>query len=230
MKRVQFFKPIKEQSEVEPFDLVELLLDPIRSKIIFEVILRGEATAEILVEATKKSRSTISHHLKKLVEHRILEVFMNPTGKTKFYRLNKNLSDFLFRFDVEEFSKSPIEDRSSHIMNLYQLYAIVNHIYANVFSDQIKIFQKYTPFEEVDVKNDEIGFRIKDKEIKMPAFSSLIIGEKQAAFLRKKLREAMKEYHEEFRDLDETLQVIDSKSKYLVKIIMFPYFNEQDFD
>lgn len=230
MKRVQYLKPKKEQPEGKLFDPIEVLLDPIRSKILFEVVLRGEATAEILVESTKKSRSTISHHLKKLVEHEILEVFMNPTGKTKFYRMSQDFTNLIFTFDKEEFLKSSIEDRSTHVMNLYQLYAIINHIYANIFSDQIKLFQKYLPFEDVGVKDKVIEFKIKNKEIKMPYFSSIIVGEKQAAYLNKKLREVMKEYSEEFGDLEDYLPNYDMKPKYLVKLLVSPYFDDQYFE
>jgi DNA-binding transcriptional ArsR family regulator len=230
MKRVQYIKPVKEPPEEEMFDLIDLMLDPIRSKIMFEVVLRGETTAEILVEVTKKSRSTISHHLKKLVQYGILDVFMNPAGKTKYYRMTQNLSNLIFTFDTEEFLKGTIEDRSSHVIDLYQMYAMINHIYANIFSDQIKLVQKHLPFEDVTVENKEIEFKIKDREIKMPYFSSLVIGEKQAAYLSEKFREVMRDYKKEFGDLVETLKISDFKSKYLMKLIVFPYIDEQDFD
>lgn len=228
MKSIRYLKTKKEKPEEEIFDLFELILDPVRSKIIFEIILKGEATAEMLVEATKKSRSTISHHLKKLVDYRILDVFMNPTGKTKFYRITENLSDLVFTFDEEEFSKGSLEEKSTHIMNLYQLYAMMNHIYSNIFSDQIKLFQKYLPFDDVNVKNRDIDFKIKDKEIEMPYFSSIIIGEKQATFLRTKLKEMMIEFNNEFSDLTENLKITDFKTKYLVKLLVFPFYDEND--
>ncbi|NHJ47819.1 MAG: winged helix-turn-helix transcriptional regulator [Asgard group archaeon] len=230
MKPVRFLIPKKERPGEESFDLFELLLDPIRSKIIFEVILRNEVTADYLIEVTDKSRSTISHHLKKLVENRILEVYMNPTGKTKYYRMNQDLSDLEYTFNEEEFSQSTIEDKSLYVLNFYQVFAIFNNIYANIFSDQIKLFQKYFPFEEVTRKNGRFQFRIKNKEIEIPYFTAIIIDEERANFLKNKFREVMKEYQKEFGEEPENMISLDAKPRYFAKWLISPYYDDQYFE
>jgi DNA-binding transcriptional ArsR family regulator len=230
MKPVRFLVPKKERPGEEPLDLFELLLDPIRSKIIFEVILRNEVTADYLIEATNKSRSTISQHLKKLVENRILEVYMNPTGKTKYYRMNQDLSDLIYTFNEEVFEKSTLEEKSSYILNIYQVFAIFNNIYANIFSNQIKLFQKHFPFENVKRKNRRFQFRVKNKEIEMPYFTAIVIDEKRANFLKSKLRAVMKEYQNEFGDEPEQMVSLDAKPRFFAKLLVSPYFDDQDFE
>jgi DNA-binding transcriptional ArsR family regulator len=230
MKPVRFLVPKKERVGIESLDLFELLLDPIRSKIIFEVILRNEVTADHLIEVTNKSRSTISHHLKKLVENRILEVYMNPTGKTKYYRINQDLSDLEYIFNEEVFSQSTLEEKSLYVLNLYQVFAIFNNIYANIFSDQIKLFQKHIPFDDVKRKDRRFQFRIKEKEIEIPYFTAIVIDEKRANFLTSKLREVMKEYRKEFGDTPEQMASLDAKPRFFAKLLISPYYDDQDFE
>ena len=54
MKRLKFMKPETDSPTAGTVDALEVLLDPIRSKIVFEIIFKGEVTAEKLVELTKK--------------------------------------------------------------------------------------------------------------------------------------------------------------------------------
>ena len=230
MKPIRFLVPKKERLGGESFDLFELLLDPIRSKIIFEIVLKGEATADYLIEVTNKSRSTISHHLKKLVENRILEVHMNPTGKTKYDRISQDLSDLEYTFNEEEFLQSSLEEKSLYVLNFYQVFAIFSNIYANIFSDQIKFFQKHFPFEEVRRENNRFQFRIKDTEIEIPYFTAIITDEKRANFLKSKLRDVMKEYQKEFGDEAENMYKLDAKPRYFAKFLISPYYDDQDFE
>ncbi|MFX0108667.1 MAG: ArsR/SmtB family transcription factor [Candidatus Hodarchaeota archaeon] len=74
--------------------LSELLVDPVRSRIYFEVLLKGEVTAQHLMDLVEVNRSTLSHHLTKMVESSVLQVRVESVGRpTKFYRLHKMLTE-----------------------------------------------------------------------------------------------------------------------------------------
>lgn len=74
--------------------LPELLSDPVRAKIYLEVLLRGETTAQELMDEIKISRSTMSHHLSMLVEAHVFNVRVQETGRSvKYYSHNPDFSE-----------------------------------------------------------------------------------------------------------------------------------------
>jgi DNA-binding transcriptional ArsR family regulator len=74
--------------------LPELLSDSVRAKIYLEVLLRGEATAQELMDTIKISRSTMSHHLSKFVEAHVFTVRVQETGRSvKYYSHNPDFSE-----------------------------------------------------------------------------------------------------------------------------------------
>lgn len=74
--------------------LPELLSDPVRARIYIEVIMRGEVTAEQLLEQVDVKRSTLSHHLTRFVEERVLRVRVEETGRpVKHYSINPGFSE-----------------------------------------------------------------------------------------------------------------------------------------
>lgn len=230
MKRLKFIKPIKESPDASTVDALEVLLDPIRSKIVFEIIFKGEVTANMLVEITKKSRSTISHHLKKLVESGLIDVYMNPTGKIKYYRINQNITDMMYTLDKESLLASPLDERSAFLIDLQQFYAIINYIYTNVLTDQIKKLEKHQPFEDVylDKRTGDLGYTIKGKKYPMPYHSSIITTEEEAIFLIEKTREVMKEYQEKFGGAERKMEKLKEEPKYLYKAQIFPYLDIEE--
>ncbi len=66
--------------------LPELLADPVRARIYMEVLVNREVTAQDLMERTKISRSTLSHHLSRFVDSGVLNV---RVGSEKYHRLVK---------------------------------------------------------------------------------------------------------------------------------------------
>jgi DNA-binding transcriptional ArsR family regulator len=220
-------KPETDSPTAGTVDALEVLLDPIRSKIVFEVIFKGEVTAEKLVELTKKSRSTISHHLKKLVESGLIDVYMNPTGKVKYYRLTQNITDLMYTLDKESLLESSIEERSAFVLDMQQFFVIVNHIYTGVLTDQIKKLEQNQPFEDVfyDEETKDLGFKIKGKTYPIPYHSSIITNEEEAYFLMRKMREAMKEYKEKFGGPKNIIERLKERPKYLFKAQIFPYLD-----
>ena len=74
--------------------LPELLSDPVRARIYLEVLLNEEVTAQQLMKTIKISRSTMSHHLTRFVEDRVLNVRVQETGRSvKFYSHNPDFKE-----------------------------------------------------------------------------------------------------------------------------------------
>ncbi|MCG3252434.1 MAG: winged helix-turn-helix transcriptional regulator [Candidatus Heimdallarchaeota archaeon] len=223
-------KPKTESPDAGTVDALEVLLDPIRSKIVFEIIFKGEVTADKLVDITKKSRSTISHHLKKLVESGLIDVYMNPTGKIKYYRINQNITDMMYTLDKESLLASPIEERSAFVLDMQQFFVIINHIYTSVLTDQIKKLEQNQPFEDVfyDEKTGDLWYKIKGKSYPIPYHSSIITNEEEALFLIGKMREVMKEYQEKFGGPEGIMERLKEEPKYLFKAQIFPYLDIEE--
>jgi len=223
-------KPKTESPDAGTVDALDVLLDPIRSKIVFEIIFKGEVTADRLVDITKKSRSTISHHLKKLVESGLIDVYMNPTGKIKYYRINQNITDMMYTLDKESLLASPIEERSAFVLDMQQFFVIINHIYTSVLTDQIKKLEQNQPFEDVfyDEKTGDLWYKIKGKSYPIPYHSSIITNEEEALFLIGKMREVMKEYQEKFGGPEGIMERLKEEPKYLFKAQIFPYLDIEE--
>ena len=78
--------------------LPELLSDPVRARIYIEVLLKKELTAEQLMGTIEISRSTMSHHLSRFVEERVLRVRVGTekyTRSIKFYSINPDYEEEL---------------------------------------------------------------------------------------------------------------------------------------
>ncbi len=76
--------------------LPELLSDPVRARIYVEILLEKEATAQHLMEITKVGRSTISHHLSRFVDEKVLRVRVGDEKyhrSIKYYSINPDFSE-----------------------------------------------------------------------------------------------------------------------------------------
>ncbi|MGY5854702.1 MAG: hypothetical protein RTU92_14125 [Candidatus Thorarchaeota archaeon] len=77
-----------------PLKLMELVIDPVRAQLYFEVLVRGEVTAKELVKILPVNRSTLTHHLTKFVESGVLSVDIPDVGRpVKTYRLNPEFDE-----------------------------------------------------------------------------------------------------------------------------------------
>jgi DNA-binding transcriptional ArsR family regulator len=71
--------------------LLEILVDPVRAQIYFEAMVHKEITAKQLMEKLTINRSTLTHHLTKMVQKGIFEVRVQSTGRPiKYYRIKKS--------------------------------------------------------------------------------------------------------------------------------------------
>jgi DNA-binding transcriptional ArsR family regulator len=92
--------------------LIELLVDPVRAQIYFEVLTQGEVTARQLMKRLPIARSTLTHHLTKFVESKVLDVRVESTGRPiKHYSLNKDFEEAVVIADKDDEDTSGIKKR-----------------------------------------------------------------------------------------------------------------------
>ncbi|MHA2504627.1 MAG: winged helix-turn-helix domain-containing protein [Candidatus Kariarchaeaceae archaeon] len=78
----------------------QLLADDTRYKIFQETLNRGEMTTAQYLEVLKISKSTLSHHLTKLVDGGMLVVRVASTGRpVKYWSVNRGMFVFKERLD-----------------------------------------------------------------------------------------------------------------------------------
>ncbi len=89
--------------------LMELVIDPVRAQLYFEVLVRGEVTAKELVKILPVNRSTLTHHLTKFVESGVLSVDVPDVGRpVKTYRLNPEFDETIV---IEDISSKKVRQR-----------------------------------------------------------------------------------------------------------------------
>ena len=59
---------VKEMEIIEDKEIIKLLMEPTRAKIIFDYLVRDSMTVKQLAEVTGKNPGTILHHIQKLKE------------------------------------------------------------------------------------------------------------------------------------------------------------------
>ncbi|MHA1186771.1 MAG: winged helix-turn-helix domain-containing protein [Candidatus Heimdallarchaeota archaeon] len=228
MKSTKFFKTHADDA-IPMEQSFELILDPVRSKIFFEIILNGEVNVEQIIEATEKSRSTISHHLKKLVESGLLDVYMHPTGKTKYYRITQNIQRFMYSLDEDKLAKGTIEEKSAYFIEMYKMFSLMSHIFANIQTDQVKLLQEHQPFDKADLDEDgDLIVKINKKEITEPYLTFNITGEKQANFVRKGLRILMKDFEKEFGQVPDSIEAFKKGPKHIINLQIMPFVHKSE--
>lgn len=230
MGSARFLKPSPEYEGKIKFELIEELIDPVRSKILFETLLRGKTTADMLEKSTGKSKSTISHHLKKLVLGRFLKVSISPTGKTKYYQLSDEVQNrgFAFKFDADAFKEASLEEQTEFILNLFKASSAFSHVFANLFSEQHSFLSKNQPFEKVELNaKEKVEFYIKSKKSKMPTQLNTVVSEEAIELVNIRIDELIDEIREKFGSVIDVLKDPSIDPKYILTFQIFPYFREE---
>ncbi|MCK5298569.1 MAG: helix-turn-helix transcriptional regulator, partial [Candidatus Heimdallarchaeota archaeon] len=102
----------------EEYKLLEILGDPVRAQIYFEAMIQEEITAKQLLEKLTINRSTLTHHLTKMVEAGIFEVRVQTLGRPiKFYRISDELNRrvIIEKSEREETSEQKTRQRIAYM-------------------------------------------------------------------------------------------------------------------
>lgn len=214
---------IKKELKVTIIDVdtviqqLEILQDPQRAKIYFFILRENQATAEELMELTQIQRSTLSYHLTKMVETKILSVSVPATGRfKKIYKLPEcdRLQlrvDFTNIFESNDVS---MLKKYLHLVLLeYQFCSTLAEISHEVIKDgDMKILSI--------TRNSRIKVQLNNMKGFIPRVWKGYLTEKQAEYIETKLEpliyEAMTKYPSEDKD--------EKELKYNVLLGQYPLY------
>jgi DNA-binding transcriptional ArsR family regulator len=214
---------IKKELKVTIIDVdtviqqLEVLQDPQRAKIYFFILRENQATTEELMELTQIQRSTLSYHLTKMVETKILSVSVPATGRfRKIYKLPEcdRLQLRVDFTDIFESNDVSLLKKYLHLVLLeYQFYSTLAEISHEIIKDgDMKILSI--------TRNPRIKVQLNNMKGFIPRVWKGYLTEKQAEYIETKLEpliyEAMTKYPSEDKDKKEP--------KYNVLLGQYPLY------
>ncbi|MFX0126367.1 MAG: helix-turn-helix domain-containing protein [Candidatus Hodarchaeota archaeon] len=215
----------KESGSVK--SVAEVLSDPIRVTILFQAFTKGEITQQTLQNSIKLSRSTLSHHLKILVDAGLLTVRVNPTGRPiKHYKLCESCD--LVGLNKETLQQSSVEEGSQQVYQLLKSLAIHYQLFAQNSLNTLESIKESIPFSSIDLDQEEgVYVTLKDKKVWIPNLLSIgVAGEKEVKYLTNKIFEILTDLKKECSPEDDSDTSTDSsKVKYLFLFGAFPSFS-----
>ncbi|MHA1958719.1 MAG: ArsR/SmtB family transcription factor [Candidatus Thorarchaeota archaeon] len=129
--------------------LMKILSDPVRARIFLEAMIHREITVKHLLPQLSVGSSTISHHLKRLVEEGVLDVRVEATGRpVKYYTVSDR---YLRPAKDDMFDKGDwLAQRASWLEHaIVQLQAITN--VAEVAAKRLKIVLSIRNNHDIDI-------------------------------------------------------------------------------
>ncbi len=164
---------------------LEVLQDPQRVRIYFYILRENHATTKELIELTQIQRSTLSYHLTKMVETRVLSVSTPAIGRfKKIYelpecdRLQLNL-DFTSLFETNNVSM--LKKYLYLVLLEYQFFTTLAEISYEVIKDgDMKILSIS--------RNSRVNVELNRMKRFIPRVSKGYLTEKQANYVEKRLK------------------------------------------
>jgi DNA-binding transcriptional ArsR family regulator len=172
-EKIHNLKEKVETGQKIEFQLLKMLADPMRTRIILELLLHDELDTKELQKRIPISRSTLGHHLQKLVEFEIIKVRINEKGyATKFYSLTQSL---ISKFSLKQLIDTPDEKfQSQMIINSFASLVGVMQFISNIATESYNQLTN-VKIENVIKKENAILYTTKGKEIVFPPISFNII-------------------------------------------------------
>ncbi|MFW9925838.1 MAG: winged helix-turn-helix domain-containing protein [Candidatus Thorarchaeota archaeon] len=115
---------IKDMEVIEDKNLIKLLMEPTRAKIVFDYLVKDAMTVKQLSEVTGKNPGTILHHIQKLKEVGI--VFEERTEQTqtgivqRYYRASARE----FRMGISEMVQATGDDATKRLKSIIQSLSV----------------------------------------------------------------------------------------------------------
>jgi DNA-binding transcriptional ArsR family regulator len=115
---------IKDMQVIEDRNLIKLLMEPTRAKIVFDYLVKDAMTVKQLSEVTGKNPGTILHHIQKLKEVGI--VFEERTEQTRtgivqrYYRATARE----FRMGISEMMQATGDDARKRLRSIIRSLSV----------------------------------------------------------------------------------------------------------
>ncbi|UCE10891.1 MAG: helix-turn-helix transcriptional regulator [Candidatus Thorarchaeota archaeon] len=179
------------KEEQKKLRLMEILSDAVRSRIYLEVLIGSEVTARQLMEQLTIGRSTLTHHLAKMVESGLLEVTVKPTGRpVKIYTLRPDTKQRL-EIELRSYSSEKHRERVSFLESAASHLQMI----ANLATETAKL--RRAQFASLSAES-----AISDPM----CFTFLVLSEKQARIWNE-------EYTSFLKEVEKKLESVESKAE-----------------
>jgi DNA-binding MarR family transcriptional regulator len=211
------------KAEISQKSLAEVFSDPARVNVLFQIYRLGETTQQALQPLIGITRSTLSHHLRILVDNELLAVRVNPTGRPiKHYSLKETF--LKIGLDRKKLLASSKDEKSLEIFRLLQSIVVHHQLLARNSLTSLEIARRNMPFSGIKVDDEnQIRFQLNDRTVHCPMFAMMKINAEGAKYFGKRVLELIQECQERFCPEDEQSDLEKSREmKYLIHLGSFP--------
>jgi len=117
-------QPIKDMEVIEDKNMIKLLMEPTRAKIVFDYLVKDAMTVKQLSEVTGKNPGTILHHIQKLKEVGL--VFEERTEQTqtgivqRYYRASARE----YRMGISEMIQATGDDTTKRLKSIIKSLSV----------------------------------------------------------------------------------------------------------
>ncbi|MFQ5977518.1 MAG: helix-turn-helix domain-containing protein [Candidatus Heimdallarchaeota archaeon] len=214
------------KAEISQKSLTEVFSDPARVNVLFQIYRLGETTQQALQPLIGISRSTLSHHLRILVDSGLLAVRVNPTGRPiKNYSLKEAF--LKIGLDRKKLLESSKDEKSRQIFSLLQSIVVHHQLLARNSLGSLEFVKKNMPFSGIKVDDENhIHFQLNDRTVQSPMFAMMKINAEGAKYFGKRVLKLIQECQERFCPEDEQTNLEKSREvEYLIHLGSFPSFH-----
>lgn len=151
-----------EQEQLFDFQILKMLSDPMRVRIVLELLIHNELSTKQLQTRIPIGRSTLGHHLQKLEENNLISVRVQPKSySVKYYSISKSLNS---KFSLKKAINIPdVEQQSKIIMDAFSSMASVLQFMANIAYESLRKLLE-TKIENVNEKEQKTYYTVEGIE------------------------------------------------------------------
>ncbi len=181
---------VSEEEEIEQsfdFQILKMLSDPMRVRIILELLVHNELSTKQLQASLPISRSSLGHHLQKLEENNLITVRIQPKSySVKFYSISKSLNS---KFSLKKAVRKASEEQQSEIIKdaFSSVTSVLQFITNLAYESLIKL--RKTSIENVQEKDQNTYYTLEGKENLFVPAQFVIIKQQQVPEFVRSLRE-----------------------------------------
>ena len=169
------------------FQILKMLSDPMRTRIILELLVHEEMSTIELQKRIPIGRSTLGHHLQKLEENNIVKVRIQEKGySVKFYSLTKAL---ISKFSLKQALNTPDKnDQAQSILDAFSSLTGVLQFIANIAYESYNTLQQ-SKITNIHKKGSDIWYQIDKLENQFLPISFNIIPNSMVSDFQNLVRE-----------------------------------------
>jgi DNA-binding transcriptional ArsR family regulator len=174
-----------------------------KQTILVYLLIYNELTLDQLSQLLKKSKSTIHHHMKQLLELNLITEESKPGSKTIYYKVGKFRSDVTYKqtYNPDIVASLPVEMQIERLMDLLEHKYAITLLMQNIIKlnlDRIK--QMHSDYNET---NQTLAVMEKTQEQFMAIY---LATSEYASDFKKEITELISKYYEKGTELKDAVR------------------------